>query len=109
MLDWFAERMPGFSRAGHLFVIRALLRSEAHRLAIAVSIGLGWMLAFQDLARGSSSGLDESLLAVPLEMAYLLILGLRVAFELPAAVSSNWIFRVVLDAKENEPLAWCGA
>jgi hypothetical protein len=102
VLDWFAERTPGFRRACHLFAIRALLRSEAHRLAIAVSIGLGWMLAFQDLARGHSSSLDESLLAVPLKMAYLLILGLRVAFELPAAASSNWIFRVVLDTKEIE-------
>jgi hypothetical protein len=104
VLDWFAGRAPGFRRACHLFVIRALLRSEAHRLSIAVAIGLGWMLAFQDLARGSPAGLDETLLAVPLEMAYLLILGLRVAFELPSAVSSNWIFRVVLDPKENESL-----
>ena len=104
VMDWFGERSPGFPRACHLFVIRALLRSEAHRLAIAVSIGLGWMLALPDLLRSSGAGLDESVLAVPLEMAYLLILGLRVAFELPASVSANWIFRVILDSRETEPL-----
>jgi hypothetical protein len=105
VLDWFGDRLPGFPRACHLFVIRALLRSEAHRLAIAVSIGLGWMLALPDLLRSSGAGLDESVLAVPLELAYLLILGLRVAFELPASVSANWIFRVVLDARETEPMS----
>jgi hypothetical protein len=37
-------------------------------------------------------------------MAYVLILGLRIAFEFPAAVSANWIFRVVLDRRENESM-----
>jgi hypothetical protein len=35
-------------------------------------------------------------------MAYLLILGLRVSFELPASVPSNWIFRVILDPRRAE-------
>jgi hypothetical protein len=39
--------------------------------------------------------------------AYLLILGLRVAFDLPAGVSSNWIFRATVDAREKsaQPVA----
>jgi len=39
-LDLFSPRTAGFERACHGFVVRALLRNEAHRLVIAVSIGL---------------------------------------------------------------------
>ncbi len=92
MLDRFAPRSAGFGRAAHAFIVRALLRNETHRLAIAVSVGLGWMVAFQD-ARGAA-----------LAAAYLLILGLRVAFELPAGVPANWVFRVALDPQQNETL-----
>src|ERR1051326_2371098 len=49
-----------------------------------------------------SGGEDSGLLRAPLAAAYLLILGLRVAFEIPAAVPAGWIFRAVLDPRENE-------
>jgi len=84
--DVFAPKKAGFGRAAHAFIVRALLRNETHRLAIAVAIGMGWMA-------GSS-----------LAAAYLLILGLRIAFELPAGVPANWIFRVTLDPQQNETL-----
>ena len=84
IFDRFAPRRAGFGRAAHQFIVRALLRSEAHRLAIAVAIGLGWMA-------GSA-----------LAAAYVLILGLRIAFDLPAAVRANWIFRLTLDAQHSE-------
>lgn len=90
VLDTFAPRGSGFARAGHRFIVRAMLRSESHRLVLAIALGLGWMAALQD-ARGAA-----------LSMAYLLILGLRVAFELPASVPSNWIFRVILDPRRAE-------
>jgi hypothetical protein len=90
LLDAFAPRAAGFRRAGHRFVVRALLRSETHRLTLAVAIGLGWMAAFQ-----SSDGAS-------LAAAYLLILGLRIAFELPASTPANWVFQVVLDPRHNE-------
>ena len=35
--------------------------------------------------------------AAPLTAGYLLILGTRLAFELPAGVPANWMYRVVLD------------
>jgi hypothetical protein len=84
IFDLFVPKSAGFSRAAHRFIARALLRSETHRLAIAVAIGLGWM-AGSALAAG-----------------YLLILGLRIAFELPAGVPANWIFRLTLDPQRNE-------
>jgi hypothetical protein len=89
-LDLFAPRTAGFGRAAHGFIARAMLRNETHRLTIAVAVGLGWMAAFQDPAGAA------------LAAAYLLILGLRVAFELPAGVPANWIFRASLDPQQNE-------
>lgn len=109
ILDLFSRRASGFQRACHQFAIRALLRNEAHRLAIAVSIGLGWMLAFEDIVSAPPPLLWDApaaipLLEAPLVAAYLLILGLRLAFELPAGVSANWIFRATLDPHQNETL-----
>lgn len=108
-LDLFAPRAAGFSRACHRFVVRALLRNEAHRLSIAVALGLGYLLAFQSASETLSAGTaardflpEGPLLAAPLVAAYLLILGLRLAFEVPAGVPSNWVFRVMLDSRETE-------
>ena len=92
LLDALAYRAAGFHRASYRFVVRALLRNEAHRLCLAVSLGLGWLLALE-----SGSPEEGGLIA-----AYLLILGLRVAFALPAAVPANWIFRSVLDTRATE-------
>ena len=110
ILDLFAHRAPGFERACHRFAVRALVRNEAHRLAIAVSIGLGWLLALQACAGAAFRFTDgeglppPSLLEAPLAAVYLLVFGLRVAIELPAGISPNWIFRAVLDPRENETL-----
>ena len=97
-LDLFASPFQGFPRACHHFVVRALLRNEAHRVCLAVSIASGWLLALQSISGGEDSGL----LRAPFAAAYLLLSGLRVAFEIPAAVPAGWIFRAVLDPRENE-------
>ncbi len=90
ILDLFAAR-TGFPRAAHHFAVRALLRNESHRLCIAVAIGIGWLAAWHD-----------GPLAAPFAAAYILILGLRLAFELPAVVPAAWIFRAILDPREHE-------
>jgi hypothetical protein len=94
-LDSFAAK-AGFARAAFRFVVRAVVRNEAHRMCIAVALGLGWLLASQQASTAPAQS--------PLIAAYLLILGLRLAFELPAAVSANWIFRVTLDLRQNTSL-----
>jgi hypothetical protein len=104
LVDCFAPRKPGFGRACHRFATRALFRGESHRVVIAVSVGLGWILAFQALssAPAASNGAPQyALLLAPLMVAYTSILGLRVAFDLPPSVPSNWIFRAVLDPRAN--------
>jgi hypothetical protein len=100
LLDRFAPARSGFGRASHRFAVRALLRSEPHRLAIAVAVGLGAWLAVEEAAAGS--WLQAQLVA-----AYLLILGLRVAFEIPALLPGNWIFRAVVEARsvDTRPVA----
>jgi hypothetical protein len=108
-LDLFAARAAAFPRACHRFVVRAILRNEAHRLTIAVTLGLGYLLAFQSasevLSQGYRDPLPESaVLQAPLIAAFLLILGLRLAFDVPAGVPANWIFRSTLDARENETI-----
>lgn len=110
-LDLFAYRESGFRRAGYRFVIQTLLRNEAQRFWIAVSLALGWLLAFQfgSSALFRSPPLKEpvpevALLAAPLMTAYLLVLGLRLAFELPAVIPANWIFRSILNSSEHESL-----
>ena len=92
-LDLFAARADGFVRAAHRFTVRALLRSESHRLCVAVALGVGWLAAWQ-----------SGPLAAPFAAAYILILGLRFAFELPAGVPAAWLFRVVLDPREHGTL-----
>jgi hypothetical protein len=109
-LDLFAARGTGFQRACHRFTVRGLLRSETHRLCLAVALGLGWLLAIEGSAMGLGSrqpddGLPAAALLSPaLVAAYLLVLGLRIAFELPASAPSNWLFRTVLNPRENEAL-----
>lgn len=97
-LDLFALPFHGFPRACHQFVVRAMLRNEAHRVCLAVSIPLGWLAALQGISQGGDAGV----LRAPFAAAYLLVLGVRVAFEIPAGVPAGWIFRAVLDPRENE-------
>jgi hypothetical protein len=92
-LDLFAAGADGFVRAAHRFTVRALLRSESHRLCVAVALGVGWL-----------SGWQSGPLGAPFAAAYILILGLRLAFELPAGVPAAWVFRAVLDPREHETL-----
>jgi len=92
-LDLFGAGADGFVRAAHRFTVRALLRNESHRLCVCVAMGVGWLAAW-----------SGGPLAAPFSAAYVLILGLRLAFEIPAAAPAAWIYRAVLDAREHETL-----
>ena len=47
---------------------------------------------------------DVDLLAAPLMTAYALGLGLRIAFDLPATLSRNWVCQSILAEQEHESL-----
>ncbi len=104
-LDLFASPAQGFERACHRFTTRALLRNEAHRLCLAVALGLGWLLGFQSVANASGGARPSAaLLEGPLIAVYLLLLALRLAFEMPAVLPANWIYRSLLDPLANQTL-----
>ncbi|MGH9493769.1 MAG: hypothetical protein ACRD3B_02125 [Candidatus Sulfotelmatobacter sp.] len=109
LVAWFDDwilRTP-FQKGCFYFVWRTLFRSEAHRLAMAGIFGMGIVLSSQFLARtaqatASHEAPSTDALAVPFALAFFVIVGLRVIFEIPADLRSNWIFRFTLDADHHE-------
>ena len=77
-----------FERAVREFTVYGLLQNDPQRLVVLVGLGVGWLAAGLSLERNP---------AAPLIPAYLLVVALRVAFQLPTELSANWMFRVTLD------------
>ncbi len=93
-----------FQRACYHFGLRALLRSETHCILFGAFTGLGFITAAQSIFSlpvpkpGAISTIPHAdLLAAPLCVVYFLVAGLRLTFELPAGLTSNWIFRLAVD------------
>ena len=108
LLDRLALRTP-FQKAGFRFVGKTLLRSEAHRLVMTAVCGLGLVLASQallDAFEGAKSlrqaALSPDALSIPFILSFLIIVGLRIAFEIPAELRSNWIFQLMIDPERQE-------
>jgi hypothetical protein len=88
------------TRAVFWFVARTVTRNRRHRmlLAIATAIGIAW--AGQTLAQAVGVGWSAfrqpgpALLAVPLELACLLVIGLRALYAMPVDLQANWSFRI---------------
>ena len=113
LLDRLVLRTP-FQRGCFRFVYRTLLRSEAHRLVLTAVGGLSLVLASQALmdafANAKSwrqAALSANALSIPFIISFLVVVGLRLVFEIPAELRSNWIFQLMLDrdGEECEPLA----
>jgi hypothetical protein len=113
LLDRLVLRTP-FQRAGFRFVGKTMLRSEAHRLVLTAVGGLGVVLASQALLDAFEStkslregALSPDALSTPFILSFLIVVGLRVVFEIPAELRSNWIFQLMTDPdrQESEGLA----
>ena len=113
LLDRLVLRTP-FQRGCFRFVCRTLLRSEAHRLVLTAIGGLSLVLASQALMDGfenakswRQAALSANALSIPFIISFLVVVGLRLVFEIPAELRSNWIFQLLLDrdGEECEPLA----
>ncbi|MGD1077811.1 MAG: hypothetical protein ABR881_05760 [Candidatus Sulfotelmatobacter sp.] len=114
--SWFDRwllRTP-FQKGCFHFVWKTLFRSESHRLVLAGIGGLGLVLASQALLSAFENGepagkamVSADGLSIPLVLAFFIIVGLRMVFEIPVELRSNWIFRLMLDAEKHEcePLA----
>ncbi len=90
-----------FERASYRFTLRALLRSETHCILFGAFAGLGLVLGSQMAMSAAPHPQSDSLpslelLAAPLALAYFTALGLRFVFEVPAALGSNWVYKLIL-------------
>ena len=112
-LEQFVLRTP-FQKGCFRFVGKTLLRSEAHRLVLTGVGGLALVLASQSLMRAfegmksaRQAAMTSDALSIPFTVSFLLIMGLRIVFEIPADLRSNWTFQLMLDSdhQECEPLA----
>ena len=83
--------------------------SEAHRLVLTGVGGLALVLASQamlDAFEGARSwraaALSADALSIPFILSFLVIVGLRIVFEVPVDLRSNWIFQLMLDSDGQE-------
>ena len=113
LLDRLALHTP-FQRGGFRFVGKTMLRSESHRLVLTAIGGLALVLASQALMDASvgakslrQAALSPDALSIPFILTFLVIVGLRIVFEIPVELRSNWIFQLMVDPdkQECEPLA----
>jgi hypothetical protein len=108
LLERLALRTP-FQKGCFQFVCKTLLRSETHRLVLTAVGGLGLVLASQALLDGfenakswREAALSPGALSIPFILSFLIIVGLRVVFEIPAELRSNWIFQLMIDPDRQE-------
>jgi hypothetical protein len=87
MPEWMKRILfrSAFEEACVLFALRVLTRSERHVLFLGGYLGIGLVWAAQP-AEGDNR-------QIPLLLAFFLISGLRLAFDIPASTAANWAFR----------------
>ena len=96
-------------RACYHFVARTLLRSDGHLQIVSGFLALGLVASAAILSSAPSlhsliTGPQPSVefLSVPFILAYCMIAGIRLAFEIPADLPANWIFQLWLDRERHE-------
>jgi hypothetical protein len=101
-------------RACFHFIIRTLLRSEAHLQIASAFVAMGLVVSARSLAPGFHSNIatmlrnpSEDLLSIPFILSFCIIIGIRFAFEIPADLRANWVFAVWIDpdALQTRPIA----
>ena len=99
-------------QACYQFVARTLLRSERHLQIFLGFLALGLVLSANELSsaadlHGIIAGKVPSIdvLSVPFVLSFCIIAGLRLAFEIPAELRANWVFRFWLDRDQHSARA----
>jgi len=102
----------GRERAAFWFVARTMARSRKHRLWLAVccAAGLTWVAGgFAYMLRRALAGQvctpSPALASIPFDLAFLLLMGVRLLFSIPVQLKANWIFRLTEGAWPGEYLA----
>jgi hypothetical protein len=75
-------------RAVFHFITQTLTRSAKHRLFLATYAGFGAALAVMTFAPGGAGRLG-----LPLTLSFILVSGLRAAFNFPSELGANWAFQ----------------
>jgi hypothetical protein len=83
-------------RAVFHFITQTITRSMRHRLFLATYGGLGAALAVLNIGSGRAE-----LLELPLTLSFILVSGLRAAFNFPSELRANWAFRI----SESRPVS----
>jgi len=106
-LNRIALRSPS-ERAGFWFVLASLWRSPRHRLTLTGygAVGLAASGLVSVLARGGLTGdaskLQSLLLHATFVAMFFVVLGLRSAFDVPAELRANWLFRAAGTERPGE-------
>ena len=96
-----------FERGCFSFTLKALFRSENHMLIVGGFAGVGIVLASETLFHSATVGSASRWpsvpsLSIPLIVLYLLLIGLRLSFEIPVMQRANWIFRIQANPGASE-------
>lgn len=99
-----------FERACYQFVVRTLLRSDAHLQVLSAFGALGLVAAAETITSIRADKLflirqspSPDFLSIPFLLGYCVIIGIRAAFEIPASLHSNWVFKLWLPLDDRLP------
>jgi hypothetical protein len=101
-------------RACFHFITRTLLRSEAHLQIASAFVAMGLVVSAQFLSSAFHAGAanslhnpSEDLLSIPFILSFCIIIGIRLAFEIPSDLRANWVFALWIDpnALQTRPIA----
>jgi hypothetical protein len=92
------------------FVSCTLLRSDAHLQIVLAFAALGLVVAAQTVNAAFHPGFSfmaqppsVALLSIPYILSYCLLIGIRLAFEVPLDLSANWIFKLWIEPDGELP------
>jgi hypothetical protein len=99
-------------RACFHFITRTLFRSEAHLQVAAAFVAMGLVVSAQTLASAFHGGAtaaprypSEDLLCIPFILSFCIIVGIRLAFEIPSDLRANWVFALWINQNALESRA----
>ena len=111
-------------RACFHFITRTLLRSEAHLQIASAFLAMGLVASAQSLAssfrvyaRAAAAASvvgtipprapNADLLSIPFILAFCIVVGVRLAFEIPSELRANWVFALWIDpdSLQTRPIA----
>jgi hypothetical protein len=100
-------------RACFHFITRTLLRSESHLQIASAFVAMGLVVSAQSLVSAfhlhtaSLRMPSEDLLSIPFILGFCVIVGIRLAFEIPSDLRANWVFALRIDANtlQTRPIA----